>query len=1084
MSRSDARAPLRSAPPVTPAVLPAEVARARPFAERLTKMAAGARVVFADVEAAAHGFIAALCLQQLSTARVWLVTADLRAQENLFNEVAMWLGSEARDRLCFFPQMEAPAFEEMLPDPELVSERLAVLHRLLPGQEMETGAPPVIVLVASSLDEEVPRPQMLAEQVLRLRRGGRIRLEDLVSRLEAAEYERVPVVAERGQFAVRGGLVDVFSWQAAAPVRIEFFDEEIDSLRTFDVNRQTSVSRHEEVELLLSRGGEGAPFSQLRELIAPGDLVISFELPELPEATVTVRHDADEEEAARGSDLLASTACQGQPLGAFIAGDFVLQEARRESFRRQVMDWQQEGWRVVMFFHTEGEIERFRELMPEVAETLECLLGELNHGFTVPGARLAILSDAEVFGRYQHARARRLFAREQREYGRRRVADVRELEEGGLVVHQDYGVAKYRGLLRPEGGDGDEVIVLEFADKARLFVSLGHAHLISRYVGTGKTTPPLSKLGDDKWSKTRKQAEKSIFDYAARLLSVQAERQSGERPPHAADNKWQWEFENSFIYKETPDQLRAITEAKADMEGPRPMDRLVCGDVGFGKTEVAIRALFKCVMGGRQAALLAPTTVLAEQHWRNLRERMSDYPVRIDLLCRWRSRAEQNETVKGLREGAVDIVVGTHRLLSKDIVYKNLGLVVVDEEQRFGVAHKEKFKQLFRLVDVLTLSATPIPRTLYMALMGARDMSTIETPPPNRVAVQTHICPYDERIIREAIQRELARRGQVYFLHNRVGDIGLVASKLRALCPGAKIDVGHGQMDEEDLEEAMKGFVEGHTDVFVCTTIIESGIDIPNANTIIIDRADRFGLADLYQLRGRVGRAGHQAYAYLMLPRDLLATGDARKRVQAIRQYSQLGAGLKIAMRDLEIRGAGNLLGTQQSGHIFNIGFELYCQLLQRAVGRVKSGRTTHQSPVAFRADFLVTSPAEWQPEMAQAGKAPCYLPESWLEEARLRIAGYKEVAEVASPEMLEKLRATWTDRFGPPPLPAENLLRVAEVRLAAAAAGIEGVEIKQGKLMLTRRGDYITIANKFPRLTHPDGGERLREAVDIIRRI
>ncbi len=1041
--------------------------KATPFAEKLGALPEPA--TFANATPAAHGFLAALCCRALPR-RTWVVVTDLRAQENVFNDLASWLGHE---RLCFLPQLEAPAFDDVLPDTELLSERLAVLHRW--SLEPDSKAPPVLVLVAESLDEDIPAPEALQEQELRIKRGATLRLESLTEKLDAAGYDRVPVVAERGQFAVRGGLVDVFSWQAAAPVRIEFFDVEVESIRTFDVNHQTSVNALPECVVLLARGGEARKFVTLRSTIAPGDLVIALETDALPAATVRITSALD------GDVQDEDTSCLEHPLGNFATGDFILQESRRTSFRRQLDDWEREGWCVAMFFNTEGEIERFREIMPEVAARLDCRLGQLNHGFTIPAAKLAVLADAEVFGRYQHTRARRLFMREQRELGRRRIFDIRELDEGELVVHQDYGVAKYTGLQRPQGDAGDEVMVLEFAEKARLFVGLDQAHLVSRYVGTGKKAPPLSKLGDEKWSKTRKQAEKSILDYAARLLSVQAERETRDRPAHPADTKWQWEFENSFVFKETPDQLRAITDAKADMESDKPMDRLVCGDVGFGKTEVAIRAAFKAVMGGRQVAFLAPTTVLAEQHWRTLRERMSDYPVRIDLMCRWRSRKEQLQTIQDLATHQCDIVVGTHRLLSKDIVYKDLGLVIIDEEQRFGVAHKEKFKQLFRMVDVLTLSATPIPRTLYMALMGARDMSTIETPPANRVPVQTHICPYDERIIRDAIQRELKRGGQVFFLHNRVGDIENIASKIRMLCPGAKVDFGHGQMDEDDLEDTMMRFVEGQTDVFVCTTIVESGIDIPNANTIIIDRADRFGLADLYQLRGRVGRAGHQAYAYLMLPRDLLATGDARKRVNAIRQYSQLGAGLKIAMRDLEIRGAGNLLGTQQSGHIFNIGFELYCNLLKRAVTRVKGGvPEAGRSDVALRTDFVVTSESEWQPAMVEAGKAPAFIPEAWLPEAKLRIAAYKEAAEAATLEATATLRASWRDRFGELPEPAENLLRLADLRLTAGVRKIQSIEMKSGKLMLQRRDQFVTVAGKFPRLESPLGADRIIEATRV----
>ena len=1049
--------------------------------------------LWSDVTPAAQAFVAAALLHAARPAppRAWIVVPDLRAQENVHSDLATWLGP---GRLCFFPQMDAAsAADDLLPDPELVSERLAILHRLAaPGAE-DQAAPPVVIVAADSLDEDVPRSSTLLARELRLRAGATHRLEDLGVLLEEAGYERVPVVAERGQFAIRGGLLDVFSWQSVAPVRTEFFDREIESIRTFDVNQQTSVARQSEAVVLLVRPGEERQFVKLRSLFAPGDLVVALGVPGEPAARVFLGDDGPEDgeapehgdgtEWAGPAPGATGLSALPHPLGVYATGDFILQEARRESFRRQVGEWQDAGWRVVMFFNTEGEIERFREIMPEVAARLDCRLGQLNHGFTLPAARLAVLSDAEVFGRYQHTRARRLFARENRELGRRRLLDFRELDEGELVVHQDYGVAKFNGLLRPQGDAGDEVMVLEFADKARLHVSLEQAHLVSRYVGTGKKKPDLSKLGDERWAKTRKQAEKSIFDYAARLLSVQAERETRGRPAHQPDGKWQWEFENSFVYKETPDQLRAITEAKRDMESGRPMDRLVCGDVGFGKTEVAIRAAFKCVMGGRQAVFLAPTTVLAEQHWRTLRERMSDYPVRVDLLCRWRSRKEQTATVKGLADGSVDIVVGTHRLLGKDVVYHNLGLVVVDEEQRFGVAHKEKFKQLFRLVDVMTLSATPIPRTLYMALMGARDMSTIETPPPNRVPVQTHICPYDERVIRDAIDRELKRGGQVYFLHNRVGDIELIASKLRGLCPGARVDIGHGQMDEEDLEDAMKRFVEGETDVFVCTTIIESGIDIPNANTIIIDRADRFGLADLYQLRGRVGRAGHKAYAYLMIPRSEITGGDARRRINAMKQYTALGSGFRIAMRDLEIRGAGNLLGTQQSGHMAAVGFEMYCQMLKASVAKLQGKRVPGRIETTLAVDCVAFSEAELH--AATGRKIPAFIPESYIPGPGERIPAYRQLAAVTSLKELSALIAEWRDRFGPPPPAVDTLWRCTEIRLQAHRAGCSAVEIRGDRLMLTRNGDFILVGGKFPRLKPSAApADRLVEAVGLLRQL
>jgi transcription-repair coupling factor (superfamily II helicase) len=516
------------------------------------------------------------------------------------------------------------------------------------------------------------------------------------------------------------------------------------------------------------------------------------------------------------------------------------------------------------------------------------------------------------------------------------------------------------------------------------------------------------------------------------------------------------------------------------MEGDQPMDRLICGDVGFGKTEVAIRAAFKAVMGGKQVAFLVPTTVLAEQHYRNLRERMSDYPITVDLLSRFRTAGRQRKTIQGLRTGDVDIVVGTHRLISKDVEFKNLGLVIIDEEQRFGVLHKERFKEMFRLVDMLTLSATPIPRTLYLSLMGAKDMSTIETPPANRIPVETFICPYDERIIRDAVNRELNRQGQVYFLHNRINTIEKVAHRLGELCPKARVIVGHGQMDEHDLEDVMHRFVNGEADILVSTTIIESGLDIPNSNTIIIDRADRFGLADLYQLRGRVGRAQHKAYAYLMLPPGLMTVGEARRRINAIKQYSSLGAGFKIAMRDLEIRGAGNILGTQQSGHIINIGFDLYCSLLKQAIAKMKGEKVRARLEVGLRLDFIIQREAEFAVE--PDGKAPAFIPVSYIAESQPRIQAYRRLNEITTQEQLDALRKTWRDRFGRMPESAENLLLLTELKISAAARKIASIEVREDRAMLMRNGDYVQIGGKFPRLNAKDASERLREVLKLVR--
>jgi transcription-repair coupling factor (superfamily II helicase) len=734
-----------------------------------------------------------------------------------------------------------------------------------------------------------------------------------------------------------------------------------------------------------------------------------------------------------------------------------------------------------MVFGNKGEEERFAELAGKDLQRdlgLTPIRGELLAGFTLPISKLAVLSSSELFGRYRTPGGPRRSLMEKARAARARTT-IDEMEEGDLVVHYEYGIGRFKGIQ--QGDDGDE-LVLEYRDGALLGVPLEQAHLVGKYVGLGGKTPELNKLGGTAWKNARKAAEKSILDYAAQLLRVQAERQGEVGFAHPPDSRWMWEFERSFHYTETTDQRRAIDETKLDLESTRPMDRLICGDVGFGKTEVAIRGAFKAITSGKQVAILVPTTVLAEQHWRTFRERMSDYPVRIELLNRFRSAAEIRSTLEGLEDGSVDLVIGTHRLVSGDVKFKDLGLVVVDEEQRFGVAHKEKFKQLFRQVDVLTLSATPIPRTLYMALMGARDMSTIDTPPPNRVPVSTTVCAYDERVIRDAIRREMKRGGQVFFLHNRVKTIDMMAAKIRELVPEAKVLIGHGQMDKDDLEVVMHAFVKGEADVLLATTIIETGIDIPNANTILIDRADRFGLADLYQLRGRVGRAGEKAYAILLLPRDMMTVGDARKRINAIKEYTALGSGFKIAMKDLEIRGAGNLLGTKQSGHISQIGFELYCQLLRQSVDRLKGRKDAPRGETSFKADFIAFSETAYSREDPKL-VLPAFLPASWLEETKVRITAYRELSEAATGKALDALEKSWRDRFGRIPPPAARLIEVTRIKALAASEGISSVEIQGQRLMLHRNGDYILLeGRRFPRLQSASLQGKLSEAATMLQ--
>jgi len=1025
-------------------------------------------VTLDHVSEGAQAFVAACVVRHHASRSCWILCPDVRRQEDLFNGLLNW----EVDAL-FFPELELPAFEGALPDPEIVAERLEVLQQIA-GRKRA-----VVVLTASSLEDQVPPTEALQKLSIALHRGDRLDRETLIETLIKSGYEQAPQVTTRGQFAVRGGILDVFSWQHAVPVRIELFGEDIDSIREFELDDQTSIQTIERCELLV---GETEQLTVcLREYLRKADILIGIES-DLDEAELSIISGA---RAAEGIEDYR-TAFFGTGFEEFEAGDFLVEETKREAALEQLRDWIQASWRLFAICHNDGEIERLRDVLRDNEVNIDAVrfvLGSLTRGFIYPEAKLAVLCDAEIFGRYQSPSARRLALRRSRLRGGRSPIDFAEIVEGDFVVHLEHGISKYRGIQRlQQNGFEQEVVVLEFANEARLYVPFEQAFLVSRYVGIGKRFPLLSALGDSRWSRAKKAAETAVSDYASRLLSIQAERDALTGFAYPADTKWQNEFESSFLYKETKDQMRAIQETKADMESQRPMDRLICGDVGFGKTEVAIRAAFKAVINGKQATMLVPTTVLAQQHYNTFRQRMSDYPIRVGMLSRFLSEREQRATIQGLRDGSIDIVIGTHRLIMGDVEFKNLGLVIIDEEQRFGVEHKERFKEQFKLIDVLTLSATPIPRTLYLSLVGAKDMSVIETPPPNRLPVETVICGYDERIIRDAIQRELHRNGQVYFLHNRVETIDRVRERIRLLCPGARVDVGHGQMHEHRLEEVMQQFVSGKTDVLVSTTIVESGLDIPNANTIIIDRADRFGLADLYQLRGRVGRAQHKAYAYLLLPRDMMTVGSARRRINAIKQHSGLGAGFKIAMRDLEIRGAGNILGTAQSGHIINIGFDLYCQILQQAVEKLQGRRSRTRTDVTIHLDFVCTNEAEYV--SSQAHLEPAFIPADYMAQPQLRIQAYKKLAEATSREALQKLGRDWRDRFGPHPAAIRNLLTLNEIKLAAARAKVVAIEVKDSKVMLTRGGDYLLIGDRFPRLTSSEAENNLENLLSLLSRL
>ncbi|MBL6763440.1 MAG: transcription-repair coupling factor [Verrucomicrobiae bacterium] len=1115
--------------------------------DAFSALEAGGCLSFGGVAVAAQPYLTERISARRGAGPLLIVTPNLKAQERFQQDFTTWTrqtkkaGTDAEAAL-FFPAWEILPHQDKLPHADVISERLESLVALL---ERKPKDPLVIVASVEAVVQRTFPPEALRGRLRRLRCGDTIDPLDLVEWLEEQGYDSEVQVNQKSEIAMRGGIVDVYPPTSPWPVRLEFFGDELESLRYFDPVSQ--VSREPVDSVLLSPAGElgllkrttsEADLGLLTDYLPPDTSVILSEAETIEEHATAYLADLPEDErfhetpnsmrdlfSSRGFsvvemreettgtipvDGLMSPTFQSledfRPLGDR-APDPQIADAQKREFFGQMHRWLRQGYDVRVFCNNSGEQQRFKEIWSELGFKAgrvgpKCFIGSLSRGFLFAAGKLVVITDAEIFGRYRVQRSRRLKAKHASATRSAMDIDFTELEFGDLVVHLQHGIGRYCGLTNLAVGgrrredeheaQTQECMVIEYAARdsdqtaPKLYVPVTEAHLVSKYVGTGKIRPPLHVLGGSRWGKAKEQAERAVRDLASDLLSIQAKREAEEGHAFGADTSWQQEFESSFLFEETPDQLQAIEAAKKDLESTRPMDRLVCGDVGFGKTEVAIRAAFKAVMAGKQVAFLVPTTVLAQQHYNTLRDRMADYPVRVELLSRFRTPKQQRQVVDDLANGGVDIVVGTHRLVQKDVIFKDLGLVVIDEEQRFGVMHKEKFKRMRAHVDVLTLSATPIPRTLYLALTGARDMSTIQTPPQDRLPVETTVCQYDERVIKDAIRRELNRGGQVFFLHNRVTTIEHMRGRIQQIVPDARVVVGHGQMDADELEEVMTKFVNGDADVLLSTTIIESGLDIPNANTIIIDRADRFGLSQLYQLRGRVGRYKNQAFAYLLLPRHARLLTDVRKRMSAIKQYAQLGSGFKIAMRDLEIRGAGNLLGAQQSGHITAVGFDLYCQLLKQSVSALKGEKVKPRVNTQVMFDFLAigfdgagesgdkAGPPNVGPEMAN-------IPFGYVTEPEQRIQIYRKVSQASEKDDLVALENELRDRFGPIPDAVRLLLLAAEVKQLGTTRGVTQIETRGPKLMLTRQGDYLQLGGKFPRLSKKTASAKLKEIKKLL---
>ncbi len=1017
------------------------------------------RVVATGASGSSTALVAAALASALERP-VILVVAHIDDAEEALEEI----GSERAVRL--------PALE-VLPGEtgvtlDLFAERLAVVKECIAGESLRT--PRVILCPIQALMQSVPLPKHMGALARTIGRGERVPMTELTHWLESAGYTRRDAVEEPGDFAVRGGIVDVFPpGTGAVPVRLDFFGDEVEKLTEIDLETMGSDRAIDRVELIAAdmkviQSDKGT--TNFLELLPASCAAVLAETMEIVEQARGYYERVSDSSGIYGPPAVLKLLEQRfhalAEINQFSAGASAA-DARIElpvsnlpPFDKDLSTALREltelasGHRVIVLCQNEGERQRFGELVrdareregPDLTEALARLESDVayvHRGFVWEGERAAALVPYhELLNRFTTRR------RSARLRASRAMDTFLDFQAGDYVVHAEHGIARFAGLqmIKPRelpsaaggaGGragksvDAEEYLTLEFAGAAKLHVPATKIDQVQKYVGGFSGKPPLSTLGGERWKNQKARVSESVKDLAAEMLRVRAAREHMPGIRYPGDTAWQSEFEAEFPYEETPDQLAALSEIKKDMQSPRPMDRLICGDVGFGKTELAIRAAFKACEFGKQVAVLVPTTVLAEQHERTFRGRFAGYPFRVESLSRFKSEKEQNQTLRDLAKGHVDLIIGTHRILSQDVHFADLGLVVIDEEQRFGVEHKEQLLRLRLTVDVLTLSATPIPRTLHMAMLGIRDISSLTTAPSDRRAIVTEVIPFNERRVAQAIARELSRDGQVYYVHNRIHDILSVADEVQKLAPDARIVVGHGQMQPHELEEVMLKFMRREADVLVSTTIIESGIDIPTANTMFVDQADRFGLADLHQLRGRVGRSRHRAYCYLLLPADRTVTEVAQKRLKAIEQFSMLGAGFKIAMRDLEIRGAGNILGAEQSGHIAAVGYEMYCRLLERAVHDLKHDKTP-EAPSSTAVEIGITGT----------------IPRAYIPSDARRLDAYRRIATAASTAALAQVRTDLEAAYGAPPRPVQRLIDLAELRVHAAALDIRTISVRE----------------------------------------
>ncbi|HQZ62862.1 MAG TPA: transcription-repair coupling factor [Dokdonella sp.] len=1106
-----------------------------------------------------HGSALALALAEAGNCHpglVVVVTRDTHAAHALESEIAIFAGDGLE--VLQFPDWETLPYDLFAPHPDIVSQRVSTLHRL-PG----LGRGVLVVPIATLMQRLAPR-SFITGSGLVLAGGQHFDLAAEQRRLSAAGYRNVPQVQEPGDFAVRGAIVDIYPTGSGVPYRIELFDEEVDSIRTFDPETQRSASKVDHVRLLPAREfplteetakdfrnalRERFPidprrcplYQDIKEGTAPAG--IEYYLPmffaqSLYGATETLfdyladgalffvcdgaldaaeqfsrqtheRHEQRAHDIERPilpvSELYLSPEQLRERLNQQLRIDLVAagsddravnlgtqpvpsvpinrkDETPVAELQRFVASY---PGRVLIATESAGRREALIEQIGAAGLTLATVaswrefvdadppvrfaitVAALEQGFAVVKPAISVLTERELLGeRAQQSRRRKRVARDPEAV----IRDLTELAIGAPIVHVDHGVGRYQGLLKLDVGGADgEFLAIEYAKGDKLYVPVAQLHLVSRYSGTAPELAPLHSLGGEAWDRAKRRAAEQVRDVAAELLAIYAQREARPGTALAIDRLMYEQFASAFPFEETPDQLQAIEAVIEDLARTRPMDRVVCGDVGFGKTEVALRAAFVTAISGKQVGMLAPTTLLAQQHYQNFRDRLADWPIRVEVLSRFKSKKETSEVLAKLAEGQIDIIIGTHKLLQADVKFRDLGLLIVDEEQRFGVRQKEQLKRLRAEVDLLTLTATPIPRTLNMAMAGLRDLSIIATPPAHRLAVKTFIGHWDPALIREAFQRELQRGGQVYFLHNEVETIEKTARELEALVPDARVRIAHGQMPERELEQVMLDFYRQRFNVMVCTTIIESGIDVPSANTIVINRADKFGLAQLHQLRGRVGRSHHRAYAFLIVPDARSITVDAEKRLEALASLEDLGAGFTLATHDLEIRGAGELLGEEQSGQIEEVGFSMYRDMLDRAVRALKSGKVP---------DFDLTS--EHEAEIALHVAA--LIPDDYLADVNARLTLYKRISSAADEDALRDLQVEMVDRFGLLPDQVKNLFALTELKLLATPLGIRKLELgaNGGRVVFNAKPSIdpltvIRMIQTLPKVYALDGQDKLK---------